>query len=149
MSPRHQARSSAFARLPFEFRVPGFYNFTQGPRSDIITGDYPSNASAPRVILSNGRSVADPFFNPSYPAAGRRGVDMLKADNAHVVNTRIERAFPFSGDSRLVLSLDVFNLFNSSAAFGFLPADNRSSNFGRKTNTLPARVAQMGIRFVF
>jgi hypothetical protein len=148
-SPRHQARFSAFSNLPYGFKLSGFYSFTQGPRSDILTGDYPLNASAPRVILSNGRSVADPFFNTAYPAARRRGVKMLDADNAHVVNMRLERAFTFSGDRRLVASLDVYNLFNSAAAFGFLSVDNRASTFGTKTNTLPARVAQMGVRFVF
>ena len=148
-SPRHQARFSAFARLPFDFSVSGFYSFTQGPRSDSLTGEFPLGAAAPRVILSNGRSVADPFFNPAYPRAGRRNVDMLRADNVHLVNLRVQKTFRFSGDMRLELSADGFNLFNTDAAFGFLLADERSANFSKPTNTVPARVAQVGVRFVF
>jgi len=40
-------------------------------------------------------------------------------------------------------------MFNTDAAFGFLSADERSANFGRPTNTVPARVAQVGARFIF
>jgi hypothetical protein len=149
VSPRHQARVSAFARLPYGFSVSGFYSFTQGPRSDVLTGEFPLGAAAPRVTLSNGRSVADPFFNPSYPRAGRRGVDMLKADNVHLVNLRVQKTFRFGAERRLELSADAFNLFNTDAAFGFLSVDERSANFGKPTNTVPARVAQAGVRFVF
>lgn len=149
VSPRHQARFSAFARLPYGFNVSGFYSLTQGPRSDVLTGEFPLAAPAPRVILSNGRSVADPFFNPSYPRAGRRGVDMLAADTVHLVNLRVQKTFQFAGDRRLELSGDVFNLFNSDAAFGFLSVDERSANFGKPTNTVPARVGQLGVRLVF
>ena len=129
-SPRHQARLSAFARLPYDFSVSGFYSITQGPRNDVTTGDYPLNASAPRVILSNGRSVADPFFNPAYPRAGQRNVDMLAADTVHLVNLRIEKSFPFGQSRRLDLTADLFNLSNTSAAFGYLSVDARSANFG-------------------
>jgi hypothetical protein len=149
LSPRHQARFSAFARLPFDFSVSGFYSITQGPRTDVLTGDFPLNATAPTVVLSNGRAVSDPFFNPAYPRGGRRGVDMLNADTVHLVNLRIEKTFRFAANRRLELSSDVFNLFNTDAAFGFLSADARSANFAKKTNTVPARVAQVGVRFVF
>jgi len=50
----------------------------------------------------------------------------------------------FSDTKRLEVSLDFFNLFNSSAAFGFVSADGRSARFGVKTNFVPARVAQFG-----
>ncbi len=71
----------------------GFYSFTQGPRSDITTGDFPLNATAPRITLGNGRSVADPFFNPVLSRAGRRDVDMLAADSVHLVNMRVQKSF--------------------------------------------------------
>jgi hypothetical protein len=148
-SPRHQARFSAFTRLPFDFSLSGFYSVTQGPKTDVTTGDYPLNATAPRFILSNGRSVADPFFNPAYPRGGERGVDMLSADTVHLVNLRVEKAFRFAQDRRLEFTVDLFNLTNTSAAFGFLSVDARSANFGVMTNTVPARVAQVGVRFVF
>ena len=96
----------------------GFYSFTQGPRSDITTGDFPLNATAPRITLGNGRSVADPFFNPVLYQAGRRNENMLAADSVHLVNMRVQKSFRFGAVPRLELSADVFNLFNSDAAFG-------------------------------
>jgi hypothetical protein len=149
VSPRHQARVSSFVRLPFEMMVSGFYSFTQGPRTDVLTGDFPLNATAPRVTLSNGRSVADPFFNTAYPRGGRRNVDMLAADGVHLVNLRVQRTFKLGDAKRIEFSGDVFNLFNNDAAFGFLSADARSANFGVKTSIVQPRVGQVGVRFVF
>jgi hypothetical protein len=149
MSPRHQARFSSFVRLPYDFMVSGFYSFTQGPKSDVTTGDYPLNAVAPTVTLSNGRTVADPFFNTAYPRARRRGVDMLSANNVHMVNMRIEKTFTLPQGRKIELSADVFNMFNTSAAFGFISVDARAANFGQRTNTVPPRVGQLGVRFVF
>ena len=149
VSPRHQARVSSFVRLPLGILVSGFYSLTQGPRSDVLTGDFPLNATAPRVILSNGRSVADPFFNTAYPRAGKRNVDMLAADTVHLVNLRVQKTFALGDVKKLEISGDVFNLFNSDAAFGFLSADARSANFGVKTSIVQPRVGQLGVRFVF
>jgi hypothetical protein len=149
VSPRHHARVSAFVQLPFNTMVGGFYSFTQGPRTDIMTGDHPLNATAPHITLSNGREVADPFFNPVYPLAGRRGVSMLKADDVHLVNLRLQRTFDLGNARRLEISADVFNLFNSDAAFGFLSSDIRSATFAVKTSFAQPRAAQIGARFVF
>ena len=149
LTPRHQARVSSFVRLPYDVMLSGFYTFTQGPRTDVLTGDFPLNATAPRVVLSNGRSVADPFFNPAFPRAGRRNVDMLRADNVHLVNLRVLKAFELGQARRLEFSADIFNLFNTDAAFGFLSADERATNFGQRTNFVQPRVGQLGVRFVF
>jgi hypothetical protein len=149
LTPRHQARVSSFVRLPYGLMLSGFYSYTQGPRTDVTTGDFALNATAPRIILSNGRSVADPFFNPAYPRGGRRGVDMLNADGSHLVNLRMQKTFAMAAGRRLELSGDVFNLFNNDAAFGFLSADARSDNFARPTNYVQPRVGQVGVRFVF
>lgn len=149
VSPRHQGRVSAFARLPWDITVSGLYTITQGPRSNVLTGDFPLNATAPRVTLSNGRTVADPFFNPAYPRARKNNVDMLAADTAHLVNLRLQKSLRFGTERRVDISADVFNAFNSDAAFGFLSADARSANFGRPTNYVQPRVGQVGVRFVF
>jgi hypothetical protein len=149
LSPRHQARVSSFVRLAYGFMLSGFYSYTQGPRSDVTTGDFALNATAPRVILSNGRSVADPFFNPAFPRGGRRGVDMLAADDAHIFNLRVQKSFTLPEARRLEFTADVFNLFNSGAAFGFLSVDARAATFGQPTNYVQPRVAQVGARFVF
>jgi hypothetical protein len=149
VSPRHQARVSSFVHLPLSLMVSGFYSFTQGPRSDVLTGDFPLNATAPRVTLSNGRSVADPFFNPAFPRAGQRNVDMLAADDVHLLNLRLQWSFKLSDARRIEVSGDVFNVFNNDAAFGFLSSDVRSATFGVKTSFVQPRVAQLGVRFVF
>jgi hypothetical protein len=148
-SPRHHARFSGFVKIPADVTLSLFYSYSQGARSNIMTGDFPLNQTAPRVVLSNGRSVADPFFNVAYPLARRNDVDMIKADDAHLVNLRIQKAFALGGNRRIELSGDVFNLFNNDAATGFLSADIRASTFAQPTNYVPARVAQIGIRTTF
>ena len=153
VTPRHQARASSFVRLPYGLQLSGLYTFTAGPHSDVLTGTVPLNSTAPTIVLSNGRSVSDPFWTGvaanAYPRAGRRGVDMLVADNVHLINFRIQKSFDLGLNRKMELSADAFNLFNSDAAFGFLSVDARSSNFGVKTNFVQPRVGQVGIRFVF
>ena len=114
-----------------------------------MTGDFPLNQTAPRVVLSNGRSVADPFFNVAYPLARKNDVNMLKADDAHQVNLRIQKKMGFDNGRRVELSADVFNLFNNAAATNFLSADIRSSLYAQPSNYVPARVGQIGVRMTF
>ncbi len=149
MSPRHHARFSGFVRVPYDVTLSLFYSFSQGGRSNVMTGDFPLNQTAPRVILSNGRSVADPFFNVAYPIARKNDVTMLKADDAHLVNLRVQKSVPLPGGKKVDLSGDVFNLFNNAAATGFLATDFRSSLFAQPTNYVAARVAQLGVRMTF
>ena len=148
-TPRHHGRLSTYVRLPFDVQASMFYLYTQGRWSDVTTGDYPLNSPAPRVILSNGRSVADPFFNPTYPIARKRDVTVLQTDSAHLVNLRLQKTFALPSKQRIELSADAFNLFNSSASIGFLSSDARSSNFAKPSNYVAARVGQIGIKFVF
>jgi hypothetical protein len=148
-SPRHHARFSGFVKIPYDVTLSMFYSYSQGGRSNVMTGDFPLNTTAPRVVLSNGRSVADPFFNVAYPLARKNDVNMLKADDAHLVNLRVQKSLRLPGGLKVDLSGDVFNLFNVAAATGFLSADVRSSLFAQPTNYVPARVGQIGIRMTF
>ena len=148
-APRHQARFSGFVKLPYDVTFSAYYSFSQGSQFDVMTGDFPLNATAPRVVLSNGRSVSDPFFNIAYPLARTNNVNMLTADNAHLVNLRIQKSIPLPGGHKVDLSGDVFNLFNNSAATDFLSKDIRSSLYAQPTNYVSARVAQIGIRTTF
>ena len=148
-NPRHHARLSSFVRLPFETMFSVFYSFSQGRRFDITTGDFPLNATAPRIVLSNGRAVSDPFFNPAYPRARRRDVDMLVSDASHLVNLRVQKSLKLGRDSKIELSGDLFNLFNSDASIGFLSVDDRAANFGKPDSYVPARVGQVGFRIIF
>jgi hypothetical protein len=92
--------------------------------------------------------VSDPFFNVVYPRALKNDVDMLTADDSHLVNIRLAKELAL-GQRRITVSGDVFNLFNVGASTGFLSADVRSSNFGVPTNYVPARVGQIGVRMTF
>jgi len=149
VTPRHHARFSGFVKIPYDVTLSLFYSYSQGTRSNVMTGDFPLNATAPRVVLSNGRSVADPFFNTAYPLARKNDVNMLKADDAHLVNLRIQKTLPLPRGRKVELSGDVFNLFNVAAATGFLSADVRSSLYAQPTNYVPARVGQIGVRMTF
>ena len=148
-SPRHHARFSGFVKLPYDTTFSAFYAFSQGSRFDVMTGNFPLNQTAPRVILSNGRSVADPFFNTAYPLARTNDVNMLKADDAHLVNLRIQKSIALPHGGKIDFSGDVFNLFNNSAATDFLSKDIRSSLYAQPTNYVSARVAQIGVRTTF
>jgi hypothetical protein len=148
-SPRHHARFSGFTKLPYDVTLSLFYAYSQGGRFNIMTGDFPLNQTAPRVVLSNGRSVADPFFNVAYPLARKNDVDMLKADDAHLVNLRVLKSIPLARDRKIEFSADVFNLFNNAAATNFLSTDIRSSLYAQPTNYVQARVAQLGVRTTF
>jgi hypothetical protein len=148
-SPRHHARFSGFAKLPYDVTLSLFYSYSQGGRFNVMTGDFPLNASAPRVVLSNGRAVSDPFFNIAYPVARKNDVNMLKADDAHLVNLRIQKSVRLPGGHKVDVSGDLFNLFNNAAATGFQSADMRSSLFGQPTNYVPGRVGQIGVRMTF
>jgi hypothetical protein len=116
---------------------------------NVLTGIAALNATAPSVTLANGRVVSDPFFNVAYPRALKNDVDMLTADDSHLVNIRLAKDLVFPGGRRLTLSGDVFNLFNVGAATGFLSVDSRSANFGIPTNYVPARAGQLGLRLTF
>ncbi len=148
-APRNHGRLSTFVKLPFEMTFSAFYIYTGPNRSNVMTGIAPLNATAPSVTLSNGRVVTDPFFNVAYPRALKNDVDMLTADDSHLVNIRLAKDVVFGGGRRLSVSGDVFNLFNVGAATGFLSADVRSSNFGVPTNYVPARVGQIGVKLTF
>jgi len=114
-----------------------------------MTGDFPLNQTARASYCRNGRSVADPFFNVAYPLARRNDVDMLKVDDAHLVNLRIQKSLQLPRGRKIELSGDVFNLFNNAAATNFLSADVRSSLFAQPTNFRAARVGQIGVRMTF
>ena len=148
-NPRHHGRVSTFVRLPFDVTTSLFYTYAQGRVFDVLTGDFPLNASAPRVTLSNGRLVADPFFNPAYPRARRRDVDTIATDDSHLVNLRVQKTLELPGRRHIELSGDVFNVFNSNASIDFLSKDVRSSNYLVPTNFVSARVGQVGVRVIF
>jgi Carboxypeptidase regulatory-like domain/TonB dependent receptor len=148
-APRHHGRVSTFVKLPFDTTFSAFYIYTGANRSDVLTGNFALNATAPTVTLSNGRVVSDPFFNVAFPRALKYDADMLTADDSHLVNIRLSKDLTLAGGRKLSLSGDVFNLFNVGAATGFLSADARSSNFGVRTNYVPARVGQLGLRLAF
>ena len=149
LTPRHHARFSSFVKLPYDVTLSGFYSYSQGTAFNVMTGDFPLNATAPRVVLSNGRSVADPFFNVAYPVARRNDVTLIRSNDAHQVNLRIQKTVQLPGSRRIEVSGDVFNLFNNAAATDFLSKDVRSSLYNQPTNYVPARVGQIGLRVTF
>ena len=94
-----------------------------------MTGDFPLNATAPRVVLSNGRSVADPFFNIAYPLARKNDVNMLKADDAHLVNLRVQKSVHAAARPQGRVERRRVQPVQHAAATDFLSTDIRSSLF--------------------
>src|SRR5207237_10490024 len=93
----------------------------------------------------NGRSVADPFVDHAYPLARTNDVNRLKADDAHLVNLRIQKSIALPHSGKIDVSGHVFNLSDNSAATDFLSKDIRSSLYAQPTNYVSARVAQIGV----
>jgi hypothetical protein len=87
--------------------------------------------------LSQGRRVV---------LAEERGLYHL--DNLYDVGIRIDKDFVFDESKRLRLSLDIFNLLNSSAATTVLNNSSQGS-FGVPTAIVYPRQAMVGVRFEF
>jgi len=129
-------------KLPFETTFSAFYIYTGANRFDVLTGNFALNATAPTVTLSNGRVVSDTtFFNVAYPLARRYDVNMLTADDSHLLNIRLSKDLTLPGGRKVALSGDIFNLFNVGAATSVLSADSRSSNFRRADQFTSPRVS--------
>jgi hypothetical protein len=148
-NPRNHARLSTFVRLPFDTVFSVFYIYTGPNRQDVMTGPFALNATAPSVTLSNGRVVSDTFYNIIFPKAMKNDAEMITADDSHLVNLRFQKDLELGGGRKLALSADVFNLFNVGAFTSFLSNDFRSTNFGKPTNYVQARVGQLGLRLTF
>jgi hypothetical protein len=148
-NPRNHARLSTFVKLPLDTTFSVFYIFTGPNRQDVMTGPFALNATAPTVTLSNGRVVSDTFYNIIYPRAMKNDAEMLTAQASNLVNLRLQKDLSLGSGRKLGLSADVFNLFNVGAYTSFLSNDFRSTNFGKPTNYVQARVGQLGLRLTF
>ena len=107
----------------------------------------PNNTPAEAAPLACGiEGSASPQFDMDFYRLGRypagwRAFVLVDGEAAKVANF----------DLRITTATDTleYDDDNNDAAFGFLSADARSSNFGVKTNFVQPRVGQVGVRFVF
>ena len=115
-----------------------------------MTGDFAAERDRAAVTLSNGRVGVRSVLQHRLSARAqerRRHADGRRFTPGEPPAVR--KICRCRGGRKIALSGDVFNLFNVGAATGFLSADARSSNFGVRTNYVPARVGQLGLRLTF
>ena len=129
----------------------GFYSFTQGPRSDVTDRRLPAQRDGAARHAQQRPLGGRPVLQPGVSARAASATSTCwPPTTSHLVNLRVQKTFALGDVQRLEFSADVFNLFNSDAAFGFLSADARSANFGSPDQLSSSRgSAQVGARFVF
>ena len=147
-APRHHGRVSTFVNLPFATTFSAFYIYTAPTartsyrelraERDGALGGAVERPGGVRPVLQRRLSACAEV--PRRHAHRRRFAPR---------NIRLAKDLTLAGGRKMTFSGDVFNLFNVSAATGFLSADARSSNFGIRTNYVPARVGQLGVRLSF
>ncbi len=143
-------RTSFFYNFPKDIAVSVYFDALSGQWNNDITGDYAWNASTPRVILSNGRAVANIIWQAknSYYAGGAWGLQGRMTDPEYNVNVRFQKGFRF-GSRSADASIDFFNIFNSLMYHSWQTNDVRNPKYGLQTAPQSPRVAQINIRFRF
>jgi hypothetical protein len=94
----------------------------------------PSSSARAFGLIYSGSIYAE-------PASARR------RDNIWVFDTRLEKTISFTDRLRTRLFLDLFNIFNSSAAESIVVTTGR--NFLRPSTILAPRTARLGFRFLW
>lgn len=160
--PFDQAFGNLSPRLTRGWSLTGITRFSTGfpvtlseSNDEALTNiglDYP-NLVGP-VTRENPRAAAHLFFNPAAFAGETLGVTgnapprffpgpgIINTDFGFMKTTQITESTSF------VLRAEAFNLFNH-ANFSAVNGNFVSSQFGQVTNTLPARVGQVSVKFFF
>jgi hypothetical protein len=73
----------------------------------------------------------------------------LRFDSLDVLDVRAEKEFRFAKGRGLVLTLDVFNLFNAGTVVDVKSTIGTSSNFLVPSNIIRPRIAQLAFRLLF
>jgi hypothetical protein len=74
---------------------------------------------------------------------------MLKADDAHLVNLRIQKTLTFPGTAASSSAATCSTCSTTARRPTSCRPTSGSSLFAQPTNYVPARVAQLGIRMTF
>jgi hypothetical protein len=149
----HVVRTALTFSAPWALVLSGNYTYQSGTWSGpIVTRiDAPDPVFGPPTVrLSNGRIVSNPLATVIRFAFPTRGEGQFRAPDLHTVNARVGRRFT-ARRVTIDASLDVFNLTNNGADYGFLFGANQTYNplFGRTTDRQTPRSAQITVRAAF
>lgn len=120
----------------------GFYDRPMAP----APGSYASDWTTDDYL--NGLFDASIFAKPAPGTNGTLGRNTFRGSGYRTLDLTVTRSFPAGSSRELQLRVDIYNALNDLNLF--LPnADLSVSNFGKSTQAFDARVAQVGIRFMF
>ena len=142
---RHRFVLSGIANLPYDFQVSG-----------IVTVASP-RPYGPASAVTGTDNNRDGVLGDDFPASGRNS---LRPDISKIrywfknVDVRITKYFPLTGNTKVGLIAEAFNVFNSPNYAGYLTRLNQKDSqgnflFGTPNDAFPARQFQLGLRVSF
>jgi hypothetical protein len=147
---RHRFVLTEIAQVPFGIEVSGIAT---------VASPRPYNASIGRDINQNNDFTDDFFANDDVPDGSPAGTRTIRPDNAwknwyRNVDLRIGRSLFTAQHTRVSLSAEIFNVFNTNntANYGGRMLDAAGTplaNFGQANTAFGARRAQVGMRAEF
>ena len=129
LSARFQANADALFELPRGFTVSGALFFTQGYLNPVVL----------RLRAGEDRSLS---------ALATPSVEDHRLPNICNLDLRLAKAVKLHGSASLILSADLFNVFNAGTTLG-RNAEANSEVFGRIDGIMNPRVARFGARLAF
>jgi hypothetical protein len=129
LNVRWVAKLSGVYSLPYGFSASAFLNAREG---------YPFNRTVQTPSRTGGLGTVNVFVRP-YASE--------RYDNFVQMDARVDKTFRFSS-TRLILSVDGFNLFNNHAVLARITRQD-AGNANNVTTILAPRVVRFGLRFQF
>jgi len=149
---------SAFYRLPWDILLSTFIDGRSGILVADTTGDYAWDATAPTIILSNGRKVTDIVWQAknNYFVGKKWGSQGRYTDDIWSVNVRLAKGIRVGG-LRFEAALDVYNVLNRAGYTMFETSDIRRdypdsggvNRYQRKISPQTPRAAQLTLKLEF
>jgi hypothetical protein len=114
-------------------------------RADLVGDPYDVPEGADR------RQYLNPAAFASAPEGrrGNSGRGEFKGPHLHVWDVSLRKGFTITGDVKLQIQADMFNVFNQTNLRFSAQALNLGGNFGQLNQAAPPRNVQLGIRLMF
>ena len=109
----------------------------------IRDGNLPESQQRPEKWFDTGA-----FQVPALGTYGNAGIHYLDTDGRVSFDLSLAKNFPLTEQMRIQFRFEGFNLFNS-VSFNSPNANLNSPAFGVITSAQPARILQLGLKFVF
>ncbi|HXI14619.1 MAG TPA: TonB-dependent receptor [Thermoanaerobaculia bacterium] len=145
---RHNLKLSGSYTLPFGVTAGAYFGLFSNTFSYDTYQALPAGTTAPRITLSNGRTVADPLFNPTLlvaPPSERvgRGIGGTK-----LLNLQLQKTFQMRANQFRVTAL-VYNVANANARLGYGSSNIASPSYNTLFGVQRPRAGQLSFGWEF